>query len=79
MVCFLEDNAREYFSSHVFNQHPYGIIACCNYPREERLMQYRKFGKLEWEVSALGFGAMRLPVTDTDPANVNEPESIRMI
>jgi len=42
-------------------------------------MQYRKFGKLEWEVSALGFGAMRLPVTDTDPANVNEPESIRMI
>ncbi len=42
-------------------------------------MQYRKFGKLEWEVSALGFGAMRLPLNDRDPANVNEPEAIRMI
>ena len=42
-------------------------------------MQYRKFGKLDWEGSALGFGAMRLPLTDTNPANVDEPESIRMI
>ena len=42
-------------------------------------MQYRKFGKLDWKVSALGFGAMRLPLTDTNPANVNEPEAIRMI
>jgi predicted aldo/keto reductase-like oxidoreductase len=42
-------------------------------------MQYRKFGKLDWKVSALGFGAMRLPVTGTDPASVNEPEAIRMI
>jgi predicted aldo/keto reductase-like oxidoreductase len=42
-------------------------------------MQYRKFGKLEWKVSALGFGAMRLPLTGTDPANVDETESIRMI
>ena len=42
-------------------------------------MQYRKFGKLEWKVSALGFGAMRLPLTGSDPANINEPESIRMI
>jgi hypothetical protein len=42
-------------------------------------MQYRKFGKLEWKVSALGFGAMRLPVTGTDPASVDEPEAIRMI
>jgi len=42
-------------------------------------MQYRKFGKLDWEGSVLGFGAMRLPLTDRDPANVDEPESIRMI
>jgi len=42
-------------------------------------MQYRRFGKLEWEVSALGFGAMRLPLTDMNPASVDEPESIRMI
>jgi predicted aldo/keto reductase-like oxidoreductase len=42
-------------------------------------MQYRKFGKLDWEVSALGFGAMRLPLTDSDPANVDEPESIRIM
>lgn len=42
-------------------------------------MQYRRFGKLEWEVSALGFGAMRLPLTDINPASVDEPESIRMM
>ena len=42
-------------------------------------MQYRKFGKLDWKVSALGFGAMRLPTTDNNQANINEPEAIRMI
>src|SRR3989304_9464143 len=42
-------------------------------------MQYRKFGKLDWKVSALGFGAMRLPPLVTDPAKIDEDESIRMI
>jgi len=42
-------------------------------------MRYRQFGKLEWKGSVLGFGAMRLPQTDADPAHVDEDESIRMI
>ncbi len=42
-------------------------------------MRYRKFGKLDWEVSALGFGAMRLPVLDNNPAHIDEPEAVRMI
>ncbi len=42
-------------------------------------MQYRKFGKLKWQASALGFGAMRLPVIGSDQANINEPEAIRLI
>ena len=42
-------------------------------------MLYRRFGKLDWRASALGFGAMRLPVIDRNPANVDEPEAIRMI
>ena len=42
-------------------------------------MKYRKFGKLDWEVSALGFGAMRLPTTDGKPDNIDEPLATRMI
>jgi len=42
-------------------------------------MQYRRFGKLDWQVSVLGFGAMRLPVINEDMAGINEPEAIRMI
>lgn len=44
-------------------------------------MQYRRFGRLDWQVSALGFGAMRLPASDgrAFSANVIEDEAIRMI
>jgi len=45
-------------------------------------MKYRKFGSLDWEVSALGFGCMRLPTNDRRgmlTADVNEAEAIAMI
>jgi predicted aldo/keto reductase-like oxidoreductase len=42
-------------------------------------MKYRKFGKLDWKVSVLGFGVMRLPQKSEDMADVDEEESIRMI
>ncbi|MCK4383961.1 MAG: aldo/keto reductase, partial [Candidatus Lokiarchaeota archaeon] len=49
-------------------------------------MKYRKMGSLGWDVSALGFGAMRLPVdkvkdekTGAMRANIKEEEAIEMI
>ena len=42
-------------------------------------MKYRRFDKLDWKVSALGFGAMRLPVVDGNQAKIDEPEAIKMI
>lgn len=40
------------------------------------MMNYRKFGNVVNEISALGFGAMRLPVEDN---HINEKEAIKMI
>jgi len=42
------------------------------------LVQYRRFGELDWKVSALGFGCMRLP-TKGGPEDIDEPEATRML
>jgi len=42
-------------------------------------MQYRKIPKIDWKPSALGFGAMRLPVINGDQAKVDIPAATRMI
>jgi hypothetical protein len=44
-------------------------------------MQYRSFGRLDWKVSALGFGCMRFPTSDGErlSPNIVEAESLRML
>jgi len=42
-------------------------------------MQYRKMGSLDWEVSALGFGCMRLPQRRLNRMRAETDESIRII
>lgn len=42
-------------------------------------MQYRKFGKLDWKVSALGFGFMRLPIIGGDTGNIDQEKTNEMI
>jgi uncharacterized protein len=43
-------------------------------------MHYRKFGSLDWKVSPLGFGAMRLPLEDSDDSTaIDEERATRMV
>ena len=41
-------------------------------------MQYRKFGRLDWDASILGFGTMRLPYNDSEK-NIDEPQAVGML
>jgi predicted aldo/keto reductase-like oxidoreductase len=41
-------------------------------------MQYRKFGRLDWQASILGFGTMRLPVKG-DSKNIDQKQATRML
>ncbi|MCD4652190.1 MAG: aldo/keto reductase [Candidatus Cloacimonetes bacterium] len=42
-------------------------------------MQYRQLNGIDWKASALGFGCMRLPVRNNNPAEIIEDKAIHMI
>jgi predicted aldo/keto reductase-like oxidoreductase len=42
-------------------------------------MRYRKFGKLNWQASALGFGCMRFPTLDGKAENIDQEKVNEMI
>ncbi len=42
-------------------------------------MQYRPFGTLDFQVSALGFGAMRLPTKNGNAGDIDEAKATRML
>lgn len=42
-------------------------------------MQYRPFGNINWQVSALGFGCMRFPTGDGESGVIREAEAANML
>jgi len=42
-------------------------------------MQYRKFGRLEWQCSALGFGCARFPTVGGNYGDIDEARAIEML
>jgi uncharacterized protein len=42
-------------------------------------VRYRSFGSLDWKVSVLGFGTMRLPIIGKDQSRIDEAEAVKLL